>query len=55
MARNTGPNPYRNLDQEDWWHPEEISFEDPLLSEKQISSFRQDGFIVVTGLWPAGL
>jgi hypothetical protein len=55
MAKNTGPNPYSNLDQEDWWHPEEISIEDPLLSEKQISSFHQDGFIVVTGLWPAGL
>ena len=55
MVRNTGPNPYINLEQQDWWHPEEISLEDPSLSEGQISRFRQDGFIVVTGLWPADL
>ena len=55
MVRNTGPNHYINLEQQDWWHPEEISLEDPSLSEGQISRFRQDGFIVVTGLWPADL
>ena len=55
MVRNTRPNPYINLEQQDWWHPEEVSLEDASLSEEQISRFRQDGFIVVTGLWPADL
>ena len=52
MVRNTLPNPYRELEHKDWWHPEKLSPESPLLNEKQLSQFREDGFIVITGLWP---
>jgi hypothetical protein len=52
MVRNTQRNPYSNLEHKDWWHPEELSLEDPLLNKEQLSRFREDGFIVVTGVWP---
>ena len=55
MVRNTLPDPYRDLEDTDWWHPEELSSENPVLNEEQLSQFREDGFIVVSGLWPNDL
>ena len=52
MVRNTLPDPYRQLEHKDWWHPETLSSESPLLNEQQLSQFRENGFIVLTGLWP---
>ena len=52
MVRNTLPDPYRQLEHKDWWHPETLSSESPLLNEQQLSQFREDGFIVLNGLWP---
>ena len=52
MVRNALPDPYRQLEHKDWWHPETLSSESPLLNEQQLSQFRENGFIVLTGLWP---
>ena len=58
MVRNTDPEPYRDLCPDDWWHPEMLPADtdlrpgQPLLTEEQVSRFRNDGFLVVTSLWP---
>lgn len=61
MARNTAPDPYAELTSSDWWYPDILADERALdrgasvLSEAQIQRFRDDGFLVVTGLWPPDL
>jgi hypothetical protein len=58
MTRNIQPDPYEALGADDWWYPEVLTGDPsrargPVLSEAQLSRFHNDGFIVVTGLWPA--
>lgn len=55
MARNTTPNPYAGLGSSDWWHPDTLTDNGPILSEEQVARFRHDGFVVVTNLWPSDL
>jgi hypothetical protein len=61
MVRNTAPNPYVHLEPSDWWHPDTLppdgdhNADDPILTTDQVERFRHDGFVVVTGLWPADL
>ncbi len=54
--RNTYPDPYKSLREEDWWWPEQLPGDqepdEPLLSNEQRRRFLEDGFIVVDGLWP---
>ena len=53
--RNHAPYPYKDLDTEDWWHPE-IPAGDPetdcILSQEQVEQCRVNGFLVLTQLWP---
>ena len=53
--RNTYPDPYKSLREEDWWWPEQLPGDqepdEPLLSNEQRRRFLEDGFIVVDGLW----
>ena len=57
MVRNVHPNPYDNLGEDDWWHPQDLSANQvpSILSASQVDQFRHDGFVVVTGLWPVDL
>lgn len=61
MVRNVQPDPYANLDTSDWWHPAKLASDDklhieqPILTNEQVRQFREDGFLVVTGLWPDNL
>ena len=54
MVRNTAPNPYTKLEHDDWWHPIDLSGrpDGQVFTAKDINRFRQDGFVVVKGLWP---
>ena len=59
--RNTSPDPYRGLEKEDWWWPEQLPPDDELeagqglLTQDQCDRFINDGFVVVDGLWPRDL
>jgi hypothetical protein len=61
MVGNVKPEPYHDLGHDDWWHsqtlPSDADLEpgQPLLTAEQIARFRNDGFLVVTGLWPNAL
>lgn len=54
MVRNTAPNPYAHLEPDAWWHPIELSNrpDTGLLNSQEIQKFREEGFVVVKGLWP---
>lgn len=61
MARNNRLDPYRDLGPDDWWYPDTLPSESdlapdqpPLIAE-QVARFRNNGFLVVTGLWPGAL
>ena len=61
MVRNIQPDPYRDLGPDDWWYPDtlpsdaELGPGEPLLTAEQLARFRNDGFLVVTSLWPEAL
>ena len=61
MVRNTNPNekPYDKLNKTlDFWHPEDIGNRkkgEPILNDKQVEQFINDGFIVLKNLWPQEL
>jgi hypothetical protein len=56
MVRNARPYPYVGLSHDDWWHPDPLdgvaTREGAMLTAEQVERFRNDGFVVVTGLWP---
>ena len=55
--KNTSPDPYKGMKEEDWWWPEQLpsdqDSEAKLLSSDQRRRFLEDGFIVVDDLWPS--
>jgi len=55
MVRNRRPNPYANLKPEDWWHPDDRAShpDSQILTVELVDQFLNEGFIVLTGLWPA--
>ena len=56
MVRNARPDPYRDLTEDDWWHPEALdAHADEVLSAAQRRRFRERGFVVVENLWPNDL
>ena len=61
MVRNTNPNekPYDKLNKTlDFWHPEDIGNTkkgEPILNDKQVDQFINDGFVVLKNLWPQEL
>ena len=61
MVRNTNPNekPYDKLNKTlDFWHPEDIGNTkkgEPILNDKQVEQFINDGFVVLKNLWPQEL
>lgn len=56
MVRNVNPDPYRELTDDDWWHPEPLDVASAqVLDAEQRRRFRERGFVVVKNLWPAEL
>ncbi len=55
MVRNAQADPYAA--QELWWDPIELDCEStgPVLTEQQVKHWLEDGFLIVTGLWPQEL
>ena len=55
MVRNAQANPY--AEQELWWDPIALDSESegPVLTEDQVQQWLENGFLIVTGLWPEDL